>query len=210
VAVGTHHRRSCGAPRRANPLRTSRRLPRSRPLSAPAMAPSAGRRRGGGLIAASRFVRGSQRIAANLETDHAMCRSQGLEVGEGTASTNSEPFCQIRSCTVASARASFSCSHSWRNRRSVYDCPPSGPGSERSIPALPASTNRSRQFPTVADEIPCRRRPRLATARLSARRGPVGCSSIDTCRDGFCCLLTLAPSVAPQSRTLPESMAHPT
>lgn len=38
-------RRSRGAPRRANPLRTSRRLPRSRPLSAPAMAPSAGRRR---------------------------------------------------------------------------------------------------------------------------------------------------------------------
>ena len=43
-------RRSCGAPRRANPLRASRRLPRSRPLSAPAMAPSAGRRRGGGLV----------------------------------------------------------------------------------------------------------------------------------------------------------------
>jgi hypothetical protein len=54
------------------------------------------------------------------------------------------------SCTVASARASFSCSHSWRSRRSVCDCPPSGPGSERSIPALPASTNRSRQLPTVA------------------------------------------------------------
>jgi hypothetical protein len=36
-----------------------------------------------------------------------MCRSQGLEVGEGTASTNAEPFCQIRSCTVASTRASF-------------------------------------------------------------------------------------------------------
>jgi hypothetical protein len=30
-----------------------------------------------------------------------MCRSQGLEVGEGTVSTNSKPFCQIRSCTVA-------------------------------------------------------------------------------------------------------------
>jgi hypothetical protein len=25
-----------------------------------------------------------------------MCRSQGLKVGEGTVSTNSEPFCQIR------------------------------------------------------------------------------------------------------------------
>src|SRR6266566_10101792 len=37
-------------PRRADPPRTSRRLPRSRPLSAPAMAPSAGRRRGGGLV----------------------------------------------------------------------------------------------------------------------------------------------------------------
>ena len=34
------------------------------------------------------------------------CRSQGFEVGEGTGSTYSEPFCQIRSCTVASASAS--------------------------------------------------------------------------------------------------------
>jgi hypothetical protein len=63
VAVGAHHRGDLAVPpRRANPLRTSRRLPRSRPLSAPAMAPSAGRRRGGGLVAASRFVRGSQRV----------------------------------------------------------------------------------------------------------------------------------------------------
>lgn len=43
-------RRSCGAPRRANPLRTSRRLPRSRPLSAPAMAPF-GRVRSGATAA---------------------------------------------------------------------------------------------------------------------------------------------------------------
>ena len=149
-------RRSCGAPRRANPLRASRRLPRSRPLSAPAMAPSAGRRRGGGPVAATRFVRGSQRVLRTSRPTRHVPLS-GLEVGEGTASTNSEPFCQIRSCTVASARASFSCSHSWRSRRSVCDCPPSGPGSERSIPALPASTNRSRQLPTVAEDTPCRR-----------------------------------------------------
>lgn len=40
------------------------------------------------------------------------CRSQGLEVGEGTRSTYSEPFCQIRSCTVISwaSTASTSCS----------------------------------------------------------------------------------------------------
>jgi hypothetical protein len=33
------------------------------------------------------------------------CFSQGLEVCEGTRSMYSEPFCQIRSCTVASASA---------------------------------------------------------------------------------------------------------
>lgn len=69
----------------------------------------------------------------------------------------SEPFCQIRNCTVASANASFSSLHSLRSRRSVCDRPPSGHGSDRSMPALPASTNRSRQFPTIADETPCRR-----------------------------------------------------
>jgi hypothetical protein len=41
--------------------------------------------------------------------------------------------------------------------RSVCDRPPSGSGSDRSMPALPASTNRSPQCPTVADETPCRR-----------------------------------------------------
>jgi hypothetical protein len=45
-------------------------------------------------------------------------RSQGLEVFEGTASAYSAPFCQIRSCTVASASASLSWLFSSFNRRS--------------------------------------------------------------------------------------------
>jgi hypothetical protein len=138
-----------------------------------------------------------------------MCRSQGLEVGEGTASTNSEPFCQIRSCTVASARASFSCSHSWRSRRSVCDCPPSGPGSERSIPALPASTNRSRQLPTVAEDTPCRRAASASdNSPFNTANTTWICSSTDTCRDGFCCLLTQPSFPTPQLNPLPESLTH--
>src|SRR5512132_4541419 len=75
-----------------------------------------------------------------------MCRSQGLEVGEGTA-----------------------------------------------------STNRSRQLPTVAEDTPCRR------AASASDNSPFNtantiwiCSSTDTCRDGFCCLLTQPSFPIPQ------------
>jgi hypothetical protein len=71
------------------------------------------------------------------------CRSQGLEVCEGTRSTYSEPFCQIRNCTVASANASLSSWISAGCRRSTW-LPrlPALPGIPSSIAALPASTNR--------------------------------------------------------------------
>jgi hypothetical protein len=138
-----------------------------------------------------------------------MCRSKGLEVGEGTESMYSEPFCQIRNCTVASANASFSSLHSLRSRRSVCDRPPSGPGSDRSMPALPASTNRSRQFPTVADETPCRRAASASdNSPFNTANTTWICSSTATCRDGFCDLLTQTPFVTGQLRTLPQSLTH--
>jgi hypothetical protein len=34
------------------------------------------------------------------------------------------------------------------------------------------------------------------------------CSSADTCRDGFCDLLTQTPFVTSQLRTLPRSLTH--
>jgi hypothetical protein len=49
---------------------------------------------------------------------------------------SSAPFCQIRSCTVASANASFSCSFYAFNRRSlILPAFPPGPGSAFSNPA---------------------------------------------------------------------------
>ena len=63
----------------------------------------------------------------------------------------SEPFCQIRSCTVASARASS-----------------------------PFNTANTTWI----------------------------CSSPDTCRDGFCDLLTQTPFVTGQPRPLPQSLTH--
>jgi hypothetical protein len=89
---------------------------------------------------------------------HAMCRSQGLEVGEGTA-----------------------------------------------------STNRSRQLPTVAEDTPCRR---AASASDNSPFNPANttwiCSSADTCRDGFRCLLTQPSFPTPQLNPLPESSTHST
>jgi hypothetical protein len=121
----------------------------------------------------------------------------------------SEPFCQIRNCTVASANASFSSLHSLRSRRSVCDRPPSRPGSDRSMPALPASTNRSRQFPTVADETPCRRAASASdNSPFNTANTTWICSSTATCRDGFCDLLTQTPFVTGQLRTLPQSLTH--
>src|SRR5215217_7092287 len=67
------------------------------------------------------------------------------------------------------------------------------------MPALPASTNRSRQFPTVAEETPCRRAasPSESSPFNTANTTWI-CSSTDTCRDGFCDLLTQTPFVTGQ------------
>jgi hypothetical protein len=62
------------------------------------------------------------------------------------------------------------------------------------MPALPASTNRSRQFPTVADETPCRRAASASDdSPFNTANTTWICSSTDTCRDGLRCLLTPAP-----------------
>jgi hypothetical protein len=85
-----------------------------------------------------------------------MCRSQGLEVGEGTA-----------------------------------------------------STNRSRQLPTVAEDTPCRRAASASdNSPFNTANTTWICSSTDTCRDGFCCLLTQPSFPTPQLNPLPESLTH--
>lgn len=92
-------------------------------------------------------------------------------------------------------RASFNCSHSYRSRRSVCDWRPFGPGSDQSIPALPASTNRSRQLPghSMAPDASVRDSSPFNTTRTTRI-----CASTDTYRDGFCCLDTPAPTATPQ------------
>jgi hypothetical protein len=94
--------RSCGGPTQASRPRTS--PPGPRPHRRPASATALHRR-----VAASE--RGQAAVVGALRNagqggeprDRQLgCRSQGLEVGEGTRSTYSEPFCQIRSCTVIS------------------------------------------------------------------------------------------------------------
>jgi hypothetical protein len=137
-----------------------------------------------------------------------MCRSQSLEVGEGL---------------VDELRALLPDPQLHRRLRESelellalvaqpplgLQLPTIGPGSDRSIPVLPASTNRSRQLSTVAEDTPCRR------AALASDNSPFNtanttwiCSSTDTCRDGFCCLLTQPSFPTPQP--LPESLTHST
>jgi hypothetical protein len=63
------------------------------------------------------------------------CRSQGFDVGEGTSGICSAPLRQIRSCTVASAKANLSCSFSRRIRRSTTDSRGLVPGGRSSSTA---------------------------------------------------------------------------
>src|SRR5215216_2449999 len=124
--------------------------------SGAAMAPSAGRRRGGRLVAASRFVRGSQRVLRTSRTT----RHVPLSGPRGR-----------RRDSVDELRALLPDPQLHRRLRESelqllalvaqpplgLQLPTIGPGSDRSIPVLPASTNRSRQLSTVAEDTPCRR-----------------------------------------------------
>jgi len=76
---------------------------------------------------------------------------------------------------------------------------------------LPASTNRSRQLPTVAEDTPCRRAASASdNSPFNTANTTWICSSADTCRDGFCCLLTQPSFPTPQLNPLPESLTRST
>src|SRR6266545_3970688 len=135
------------------------------------------------------------------------CRSQGLEVGEGTRSTYSEPFCQIRSCTVASASASFSSWISARCRLSTrLPRLPALPGMPSSSAALPASTNRLRHRLIDSAETPCRRAA-SATVISWASTASTSCSRVST-GTGSLLLLKIELPVTVRPETLPESLTH--
>jgi hypothetical protein len=120
-----------------------------------------------------------------------MGRSQGLEVGEGTASTNAEPFLpdpqlhrRLREselqllALVAQPPLGLRLPTVGAGQRTVH------PGLARVDEPVPPVAHRRRGHP-------------MPTCCLGHRHSPFNtanttwiCSSTDTCRDGFCCLLT--------------------
>src|SRR6266540_1349822 len=200
MAVGAHHR---------GDLAVAPRRPVGRVLRRQGLGRINGRRRPRPLhrrVAASE--RGQAAVVGALRNagqggeprDRQLgCRSQGLEVGEGTRSTYSEPFCQIRSCTVASASASFSSWISARCRRSTrLPRLPALPGMPSSIAALPASTNRLRHRLIDSADTPCLRAA-SATVISWASTASTSCSRVST-GTGSLLLLKIELPVTDQPR----------
>jgi hypothetical protein len=70
---------------------------------------------------------------------------------------------------------------------------------------------RVRQLPTVAEDTACRRAASASdNSPFNTANTTWICSSTDTCRDGFCCLLTQPSFLTPQLNPLPESLTHST
>jgi hypothetical protein len=61
----------------------------------------------------------------------------------------------------------------------------------------------ARQLPTVAEDTPCRRAASAGdNSPFNTANTTWICSSTDTCRDGFCCLLTQPSFPTPQLNPL--------
>jgi hypothetical protein len=94
--------------------------------------------------------------------------------------------------------------------------PPLGPrlptieAGQRTVhPGLARVDEPSRQLPTVAEDTPCRRAASASdNSPFNTANTTWICSSTDTCRDGFCCLLTQPSFPTPQFNPLPESLTH--
>jgi hypothetical protein len=170
VAVGTHHRGDLAVPQAGQSAAYLAATASIVSTLGAGHGPWAGRRRGGGLVAASRFVRGSQRVLrTSRPTRHVPLSGprgrRGDSVDERRALLpDPQLHRRLHESELQANDPSRPCP---RRRTGPASCPPS--------PRTPH-----------ADVL-----PRPATTRpFNTANTTWSCSSTDTCRDGFCCLLT--------------------
>jgi hypothetical protein len=177
--------------------------------------PAAGGGNGGGQTVFARVVDNGADPpdpAAGCEPRHrhAMCRSQGLEVGEGTESMYSEPFCQI--ATAPSPPPPPASAARTRAATDARSATAHHPGQAASDPCPPCRHRRI----GPASSPPSRTRhraaapPRPATTRPSTPPTRPGSARPRTPAGTACAACSPRhPFVTGQPRTLPQSLTYP-
>jgi hypothetical protein len=173
MAVGTHHRGDLAVPQAGQSAAYFAATASIASTVGAGHGPSAGRRRGGGLVAASRFVR-DPRECCKPRDRHAITPTRHVPLS-GPRGRRRDSVEELRAF-LPDPQLHRHLRHSQLQLLALVAqpplglrLPPSGPGSERSIPALPASTTGPASRPPSPRTPHADVLPRPATTRPSTR-----------------------------------------